>query len=99
MVSNPFLMLKSPYCRTSTFQGAFFNQIVETWNNVGKIASPEKFARLAIFKNFLHVTYTALVNSTFNVAMACTWSLSRQETAFWGFFFGGGESITSLILV
>jgi hypothetical protein len=45
------------------------------------------------------VTYTALVNSTFNVAMACTWSLSRQETAFWGFFFGGGESITSLILV
>ncbi|CAB4020537.1 Hypothetical predicted protein [Paramuricea clavata] len=41
---NPSLLLKSPYCRTSTFQGSFFNRIVKTWNNVGKIASPEKFA-------------------------------------------------------
>jgi hypothetical protein len=24
------------------------------------------------------VTYTALVNSTFNVDMACTWSLTRD---------------------
>ena len=77
---NPSLMLKSPYCRTSTFQGSFFNRIVKTWNNVGKIASPEKFASLTIFKSFLHVTYTALVNS---ILLMLIWhALGRsQETA------------------
>ena len=75
---NPTLMLKHSCCKTSTFQASFFNRIVKPWNYICKIASPEKFASLNIFKNFLRKTYTALVNSTFNVDMTCTWSLIRD---------------------
>ena len=46
--------LRTPLCKTCTFQASYFNRIVKLWNYVCKLAPPTSFARLMLF-NFLSV--------------------------------------------
>ena len=75
---NPALMLKVPFCKTSTFRASYFNRIVPLWNVISKIAAPENFSSLSRFKRFLLDTYFSLLTLNFDVDMMCTWSLYRN---------------------
>ena len=44
--------LRTPLCKTSTFQASYFNRIVKLWNYVCKLAPQPVFACLMPF-NFL----------------------------------------------
>jgi len=77
-VCLPTLVLKPAYCKTSTFQASFFNRIVKPWNTLCKLASPDKFSSLSIFKDFLHAAYYTLLDTTFDIGMSYTWFLSRN---------------------
>ena len=44
--------VRTPLCKTSTFQASYFNRIDKLWNYVCKLAPPPVFACLMLF-NFL----------------------------------------------
>ena len=75
---NPNLLLKVPFCRTTTFKNSYFNRTVHLWNTVCRNASANSFMSISSFKNFLRQTYSSLRNSVFDVDMKCTWSLVRD---------------------
>ena len=70
---NPTLTLKTPYCKSSTFQASYFNRIVKLWNYVCKILHPTSFASLASFKRNINITYKRCFEEKFD--MPCTWTL------------------------
>ena len=44
--------LKTPFCKTSTFQASYFNRIVKLWNFICKSATKESFTSISTFKLF-----------------------------------------------
>ncbi len=72
---NPTLTLKTPYCRSSTFQASYFNRIVKLWNYVCKILHPTSFASLSTFKRNINITYKRCFEEKFDIDMPCTWTL------------------------
>ena len=60
--SNSF-NLKTPLCRSSTFQASYFNRITKLWNFISSLKSPSNFPSLQSFKQFVYKTmFTTLVN-------------------------------------
>ena len=51
--------LKTPLCKTSTYQSSYFNRIVKLWNYICKILPPSNFSSLESIKNFImsHLMY------------------------------------------
>ena len=54
--------LKTPVCKTSTFQASYFNRIVKLWNYICKFSPPTSFSTTASFLpswlfNLLYVTF------------------------------------------
>ena len=51
-LSNPY-NLKTPVCKTSTFQASYFNGIVKLWNYICKFSPPTNFSTTVSFRNFV----------------------------------------------
>ena len=68
--------LKTPSCRTSTFQGSYFNRIVKLWNSIMVTSNSRNFSSLSMFKTLAKNIFSSELNRTFDVDMTCTWSLS-----------------------
>jgi hypothetical protein len=47
---NPNLLLKTPLCKTTTYQNSYFNRLVKLWNSVCKVAPPNTFSSVKSFK-------------------------------------------------
>ena len=75
---NSSLVLKVPRCKTSTFHSFFFNRIAPLWNCICTLASPDDSHIIVWFKTFLAKTYLDLLTITFDVNMACSWSLCHS---------------------
>ena len=57
-----FYNLKTPVCKTNTFQASYFNRIVKLWNYICKFSPPTSFSTTASFLpswlfNLLYVTF------------------------------------------
>ena len=74
---NPNLLLKTPLCKTTTYQNSYFNRLVKLWNSVCKVAPPNTFSSVKTFKYYLFNHYSMLVSTVFDVNLLCTWSMSR----------------------
>ena len=72
---NPTLTLKTPYCKSSTFQASYFNRIIKQWNYICKILPPTSFASLSSFKRNVKDTYNHCLEANFDIDMPCTWTL------------------------
>ena len=66
--SNSTVVLKTPYCKTTTFQASFFNRIVKIWNSTS----------VTTFKTFLINHYNELLLNVFYANLTCTWSVVRD---------------------
>ena len=75
---NPNLLLKTPLCKTTTYQNSYFNRIVKLWNRVCKVAPPNTFSSVRTFKYYLFNYYSMLLSTVFDVNLLCTWSMSRD---------------------
>ena len=76
--SNPTVVLKIPYCKTTTFQASFFNRIVKILNSICKVATCSSFTSVATFKTFLINHYNELLLNVFDANLTCTWSVVRD---------------------
>ena len=47
--STPY-NLKTPVCKTSTFQASYFNRIVKLWNYICKLSPPTSFSTMSTLK-------------------------------------------------
>jgi hypothetical protein len=63
--SNSTVVLKTPYCKTTTFQASFFNRIVKIWNSICKVATRSSFTSVTTFKTFLINHYNELLLNVF----------------------------------
>ena len=69
--------LKSPLCKTSTYQSSYFNKIAKLWNYMCKLSPPSNFSTPESFKNFIISHLMHLLRTSFDVDYACTWTLIR----------------------
>ena len=76
--SNSTVVLKTPYCKTTTFQASFFNRIVKIWNSICKVATCSSFTSVTTFKTFLINHYNELLLNVFDANLTCTWSVVRD---------------------
>ena len=51
--SSNLRTLKTPYCRTSTFQSSYFNRIVKLWNKTILVTPQRNFSSLVLLKGQL----------------------------------------------
>ena len=74
---NPTLFLKTPYCKSSTFQASYFNvnRIIKLRNYICKILPPTSFASLSSFERNVKDTYKHCLEAKFDIYMPCTWTL------------------------
>ena len=76
-LSNPY-NLKTPVCKTSTFQASYFNRIVKLWNYICKLSPPTSFSTTASFRNFVTEHMFHLLQNHFDIFYPCTWSIVRS---------------------
>ena len=74
---NPNLLLKTPSCKTTTYQNSYFNRMVKLWNRVCKVALLTTFSSVKTFKNYINNHYSMLLSNVVDVSLLCTWSISR----------------------
>ena len=70
--------LKTPVCKTSTFQASYFNRIVKLWNYSCKFSPPTSFLTTASFRNFVTEHIFHLLHNHFDIFYPCTWSIVRS---------------------
>ena len=70
--------LKTPVCKTSTFQASYFNRIVKLWNYICKFSPPTSFSTTASFCNFVTEHMFHLLQNYFDIFYPCTWSIVRS---------------------
>ena len=70
--------LKTPVCKTSTFQASYFNRIVKLWNYICKFSPPTSFSTTASFRNFVTEHMFHLLHNHFDISYPCTWSIVRS---------------------
>ena len=70
-------ILQGQICKTTTFQSSYYNRIVKIWNIVCKDICFDTVSSASSFKRLLKHKYSSIVNSVYDVEMACTWSLFR----------------------
>ena len=71
-------ILRTPLCRTSTFQASYFNRIVKLWNSIVINLNSRNLSSLSLFKAFAKDMFNLELNRTFDVDMTCTWSIVRD---------------------
>ena len=73
---SSFYSLKSPLCKTSTYQSSYFNQIGKLWNYMCQLSPPSNFSTPESHKNFMsHLMH--LLRTSFDADYTCTWTLIR----------------------
>ena len=60
-----FHSLKTPVCKTSTFQASYFNRIAKLWNYICKFSPLTSFSTTASFRNFVTEHVIHLLHSHF----------------------------------
>ena len=70
--------LKTPVCKTSTFQASYFNRIVKLWNYICKFSPTTSFSTTASFCNFVTEHMFHLLHNHFDIYYPCTWSIVRS---------------------
>ena len=70
--------LKTPVCKTSTFQASYFNRIVKLWNYICKFSPPTSFSTTPSFRNFVTEHMFDLLQNHFDIFYPCTWSIVRS---------------------
>jgi len=60
--------LKTPVCKTSTFQASYLNRIAKLWNNICKFSPPTSFSTTASFHNFISEHFWARTSLSINSA-------------------------------
>ena len=73
--SSHVTTLKTPFCRTSTFQSSYFNRIVKLWNNLIVATRLNSLSSLRQFKRFITGRYKLELIRTFDLTISCTWTL------------------------
>ena len=71
--SSQLRTLKTPFCRTSTFQSSYFNCIVKLWNRTIHVIL-KKTSSLLLFKRAINDMYKSVLNRSFDLSMPCTWT-------------------------
>ena len=61
--------LKTPVCKTSTFQASYFNRIAKLWNYICKFSPPTSFSTTASFRNFIteHMFHFCSITFTYTI--------------------------------
>ena len=73
-LSNSF-NLRTAFCKTSTFQGSYFNGIVKPWNYVCKLAPPTSFSSPTAFQLFVRKLMTTHLSRVYEINYPCTWTV------------------------
>ena len=68
---NPVPTIKTPYCKSTTFQASYFAR----WDYTCKILLQTSFANLSYFKRNIRNTYKHCLEAKFDIDMPCTWTL------------------------
>ena len=64
--SSNLRTLKTPYCRTSTFQSSYFNRIVKLWNKSILVTPQRNFSSLVLFKrSIITLDFSLLLKNHF----------------------------------
>ena len=69
--------LKTPICKTSTFQASYFNCIVKRWIYSCSIAPSFSFSSLLSFLLFIEQTLFDRLRTSFDIDWPSTWTLVR----------------------
>jgi hypothetical protein len=72
--SSHLRTLKTPYCRTSTFQSSHPNHIVKLWNKTILVAPLRNLSSLLLFKRSIKDLFKLELNRTFDLLVPCTWT-------------------------
>ena len=72
--SSNLRTLKTPYCRTSTFQSSYFNRIVKLWNKTILVTHQRNFSSLVLFKRSIKDLFKLELNRSYDLSMPCTWT-------------------------
>ena len=64
--------LKTPVCKSSTFQASYFNRTAKLWNYICKFSPPASFC------NFVTEHMIHLLHNHFDIHYSCTWSIVRS---------------------
>ena len=73
-LSNSF-NLRTPFCKTSSFQASYFNRIVKLWNYVCKLAPPTSFSSPTAFQLFVRKLMSTHLSRVYEINYPCTWTL------------------------
>ena len=73
-LSNSF-NLRTPFCKTSSFQASYFNHIVKLWNYVCKLAPPTSFSSPTAFQPFVRKLMSTHLSRVYEINYPCTWTL------------------------
>ena len=73
-LSNSF-NLRTPFCKTSTFQASYFNRIVKLWNYVCKLAPPTSFSSPTAFQLLVHNLMSTHLSRLYEINYPCAWTL------------------------
>jgi len=76
-LSNSY-SLKTPVCKTSTFQASYFNRIAKLCFYICKFSPPTSFSTTAPFRNFITEHMFHLLLNHFDIYYPCTWSFVRS---------------------
>ena len=69
--------LRTPLCKTSTFQASYFNRIVKPWNYVCKLAPPTSFCSPNAFQLFVRKLMSTHLSRVYDLNYPCTWTLGQ----------------------
>ena len=72
------LNLKTPICRTSTFQASYFNRIVKLWNFTCSVLPSTSFDNPGSFRESVRNVMLARLKTTYDIDWPCTWTLASS---------------------
>ena len=73
-----FLNLKTPICRTSTFQASYFNRIVKLWNFTCSVLPFTSFDNPGSLRESVRNVMLARLKTTYDIDWPCTWTLASS---------------------
>ena len=74
ILSNSY-NLRTPFCKTSTFQASYFDRTVKLWNYVCKLAPPTSFSSPTAFQPFVRKLMSTQLSLVYEINYPCTWTL------------------------
>ena len=67
--------LRTPFCKTSTFQASYFNRIVKLWNYVCKLAPLTSFSSPTAVQLCVRKLMSTHLSRVYEINYPCTWTL------------------------